>query len=113
MWVQVTKGIRWMPWHEEATKDVVSCDKPRGVAKQTLSPGDFRMGKPDGRHGPSSAAEYIGRVKRTGGSETSQYPQEEKSIEIPLVVASERGRAQTFGRNTGRVVGLLQGLPEK
>ena len=26
---QVTKGIRRMPWHGEAMKDVVSCDKLR------------------------------------------------------------------------------------
>ena len=35
--------------------------------------------------------EYIGRVEGTWGSETSQYPQEEKTTVIPLVVASERG----------------------
>ena len=29
---QVTKGIRGMPWHEEAMKDVASCDKLRGGA---------------------------------------------------------------------------------
>jgi hypothetical protein len=23
------KGIRWMPWHQEAMKDVARCDKPR------------------------------------------------------------------------------------
>ena len=34
-------------------------------------------------------------MKRTRGSETSQYPEEEKSKEIPLVAASERGEAQT------------------
>ena len=33
----------------------------------------------------------------TWGTETSKYPEEEKSIEIPLVVASERGRGQTEG----------------
>ena len=43
---QATKGARRMPWHWEAKKDVASCDKPRGAAKQALSPGDFRMGKP-------------------------------------------------------------------
>ena len=32
-------------------------------------------------------------VETTRGSETSQYPQENKSKEIPLVVASERGIA--------------------
>ena len=26
------KGIRWMPWHREAMKDVARCDKPRGGA---------------------------------------------------------------------------------
>ena len=35
--------------------------------------------------------EYIGYVEGTRGSETSQYPQEEKTRVIPLVVASERG----------------------
>ena len=38
-------------------------------------------------------AEYIGYERRTRGTETSQYPQEKKSNEIPLVVASERGTA--------------------
>ena len=33
-------------------------------------------------------------MKQTRGIETSQYPEEKKSIEIPLVVASERGKAQ-------------------
>jgi hypothetical protein len=35
--------------------------------------------------------EYIEELKGTWGSETSQYPQEEKTNVIPLVVASERG----------------------
>ena len=39
--------------------------------------------------------EFIGGGRRTRGTETSQYPQEKKSNETPLVVASERGRAQT------------------
>ena len=34
-----------MPWHLEAMKDVISCDKPRVEAHILLS-GDFRMGKP-------------------------------------------------------------------
>ncbi len=38
-------------------------------------------------------AESIGGEERTQGSETSQYLEEEKSNEIPLVVASERGSA--------------------
>ena len=43
----------------------------------------------------SSPSEFIARTKRTGGSEPSQYPQEEKTRVIPSVAASERGRAQT------------------
>ena len=38
-------------------------------------------------------AEYIGTKKRTRGTETSKYPEEKKSNEIPLVAASERGLA--------------------
>jgi hypothetical protein len=34
-------------------------------------------------------------MRRTQGSETSQYLEEEKSKEIPQVAASERGKAQT------------------
>ncbi len=34
--------------------------------------------------------------KRTGRSETSQYPEEKKSTEISLVVANEREEAQNL-----------------
>ena len=47
------------------------------------------MGKPSGSNVPLS--ESIGAGSETRGSETSQYPQEKKSTEIPQVVASERG----------------------
>lgn len=33
---QVDKGTGWMPWHQEPKKDVVACDKPRGVGKRTV-----------------------------------------------------------------------------
>ena len=33
---QVSKGARWMPWHQEPMKDVGACDKPRVVGNQTL-----------------------------------------------------------------------------
>ena len=33
---QATKGIWWMPWYQPAKKDVASCEKPRGAAKQAL-----------------------------------------------------------------------------
>jgi hypothetical protein len=28
------KGIRWMPWRQEAKKDVARCEKPRGAASR-------------------------------------------------------------------------------
>jgi hypothetical protein len=53
------------------------------------------MGKPSLINLKESTAESIGGEKATWGSEPSQYPQEEKTIVIPLVAASERGLAQT------------------
>jgi hypothetical protein len=44
--------------------------------------------------GELSHAEYIGMVRRTRGTETSQYLEERTSTETPLVVASERGPGQ-------------------
>lgn len=46
--------------------------------------------------------EYIGVLEQTRGTETSKYPEERKSTETPLVVASERGPAEP-GRVTGMV----------
>ena len=34
--VEARKGIRWMAWQEEPTKDVVACEKSRGGGKQPL-----------------------------------------------------------------------------
>ena len=39
--------------------------------------------------------EYIGVSRNTQGTETSHYLQEEKENSIPLVAASETGKAQT------------------
>ena len=79
-------------------KGVASCDKPRGAASKRRS-GDFRMGKPTGGHTPGPER------GPTQGTETSKYLEEEKSIEIPLVAASERGLAQTGGGDSAGVVG--------
>ena len=49
------------------------------------------MGKPSSGYALLPALECIGRVEGTRGSETSQYLQEEKTIVIPRVVASESG----------------------
>ena len=81
------------------------------------------MGKPSTRDGVLPASEYIGCVEGTRGSETSQYPQEEKTIVIPSVAASERGEAQTctismvrglWGPDVGLMIGrrkVWKGLP--
>jgi hypothetical protein len=65
--IKCLKGVRWMPWHAQAMKDVVRCDKLRGAANELRS-GDFRMGKPifsdqlsvisDQRHGRPSWAPW-------------------------------------------------------
>ena len=79
-------------------KDVASCDKPR-LGANSLRSGDLRIGKP-----PSVKADVsqckgqdfgpgYSAGKKTQGSETSQYLEEKKSTEIPLVVAIERGTA--------------------
>ena len=47
------------------------------------------MGKPGSRYGLSSER------KGTRGTETSKYPEEEKSNEMSTVAASEEDRAQT------------------
>ena len=67
------------------------------------------MGKPGRGHALSSRSEFIAPTKRTGGSEPSQYPQEEKAIAIPSVAASERGTAQTDQVQAGRrcLVGVV------
>ena len=49
------------------------------------------MGKPDSFE--SFVPEFIGCESNTRGTETSKYPEEKKSTEIPLVAASERGLA--------------------
>jgi hypothetical protein len=52
---------------------------------------------PNGVQSTGIAARCPGAPKgaQTLGKETSEYQQEEKSIEIPLVAASETGLAQT------------------
>ncbi len=49
----------------------------------------------------------------TGGTETSKYPQEKKEKSILQVAASERGRAQTGGRNTTGVTDYTSDLSRR
>ena len=54
------------------------------------------MGEPTQGHAWVLRPEHIGPAEATGGTETSKYPEEEKSTEIPGVAASETGPAQTW-----------------
>ena len=53
------------------------------------------MGKPAVRNGAASNSESIGIGRQTRGTETSQYPEEEKANAISQVAASETESAQT------------------
>jgi hypothetical protein len=65
------------------------------------------MGQPDpGNSGPS-CTEYIGAGSERGEVKHLSTPRKRNQTEIPQVVASERGRAQTNGRNSIGVAGLL------
>ena len=48
---------------------------------------------------PNGATQHVEDMlserRQTRGTETSKYPEEQKTIVIPLVAASERGKAQT------------------
>ena len=87
-----------MPRLYEAMKDVISCDKLRLGANNRYQAQISEWGNP-------IYWRYIIFIKRqTRGTETSQYPEEEKTKVIPLVVASERGLAQT--NNVSALLGL-------
>ena len=68
-----------------------------GEAHAALDPGVSEWSNPAPFSGAPPPREHMARRRGTGGSETSQYPEEKKSTEIPQVAASERGEAQTGG----------------
>ena len=102
----------------------------------TFDPGISEWGNPIPRKAGLSSAEFIGGLKVTWGSETSQYPEEKKtpydnlrlstanpqhfrvvgcrlfvvSCLIPGVVASETGTAQTWKRLNGEACISLIGM---
>ena len=53
------------------------------------------MGEPGGSNILSPIPEKIGYEEGTQGTETSKYLEEKKEKSIPVVAASEVGRAQT------------------
>ena len=78
-----------MPRLSEAMKDATSCEKLWGGANIRYI-----------RRYPNGVTRHVEGMasfnkKLTRGTETSKYPEEKKTIVIPLVVAIERGRAQT------------------
>ena len=83
---QMVNGLAWV-----ARKGVASRDRLWGDACNPRSR-DTRM-----EYNPPKLRKRFGAPKgaQTLGKETSEYQQEEKSIEIPLVAASETGLAQT------------------
>jgi hypothetical protein len=66
---KVNKGTWGMPRLWKAKKDVISCDKLRGLANTNRS-ADFRMGQPD------MIVSYHSVIsgRQTWGTETSKYP---------------------------------------
>lgn len=71
-----------MPWQSEAMKDVVICEKSGEADKRALIP-ECPNGETHLSQGRYLLAEYIGFERRTRGTETSKYPKEKKSTEIP------------------------------
>ena len=67
--------------------------KASGSRLTGFEPEISEWGNPAGVMSSHPFAEYIGKGKQTRGTETSKYPEEKKSKEIPSVAASERGRA--------------------
>jgi len=79
---QTLKGVRWMSWHREATKDAAACEKLRGAGKRA-SIRRFLNAETRRSNPPSLLPEFIGQVERTQGTETSKYLQEKKETSIP------------------------------
>ena len=90
-----------MPWLSEAMKDVTSCDKLRGGANI-----HYIRRFPNGATHCAEGVVFRVSGKQTRRTETSYYPVEKKTIVIPLVVAIERGRAQTD------IVSAMSGLKD-
>ena len=80
-----------MPWGQGPKKGAARLRKASVSCLASLA-GGTRMGKPILVH--TRIPCVSGEV--SGGTETSNYPEENKSKEIPLVVANERGRVQTY-----------------
>ena len=75
---QAKKSTGWMPRRQPPKKDAASCEKPRGAASKLRSV-DIRMGEPVQGNAWTPANESIVCKEGTRGTETSKYPEEEKT----------------------------------
>ncbi len=84
---QATKSPWWMPWGQGPKKGAARLRKASVSCLASIA-GDSRIGEPVLvlSQDELSKGSWVSR-----GTETSKYPEEKKSTEIPLVVASERG----------------------
>jgi hypothetical protein len=87
-----------MPRRWKAMKDVAICDKPGGAAA-SIDPGISEWGNP-----AVKAVSHVSGGERRELNHLSNF-RKRNQIEIPQVVASERGRAQTMDSNICGVVG--------
>ena len=76
----------------------ISC----GEGQTPFDPQVSEWGNPPGVMPRYPILNEIGMRRATGGTETSKYPEEEKSTEIARVAASESAPAQTRARVSGR-----------
>ena len=83
----------------------ISC----GEGQTPFDPQISEWGNPAGVMPSHPRLNQIGRRKATRGTETSKYPEEEKSTEIARVAASESARAQTHACVSVRAL-LHEGL---
>ena len=73
-------------------------DRRRRTWQAAISPGELQASRDPGVSewgNPAGANPVTLSREPTQGTETSKYLEEKKSIEIPRVAASEKGRAQT------------------
>ena len=73
------KSARWMPWPRTAKKDAINLRKASGRRFLAFDPEISEWGNPSafGRNPQSNVC-----GKRTRGSETSQYPEEKRTIGV-------------------------------
>ena len=94
---QAWKGVGRMPKGHRAEEGRGERRNVSGELQASDEPDESEWGNPRTVRAGVSGVECIDDRRGTGGTETSQYLEEKTSSEIPVVVASEPGRAQTAG----------------